>query len=178
MLLLGLVLLAGCMRSAPDTSVPEPTIPTLTPEGGQAPLPLAPSPLPSTPDSALPAVLLTQPTDAGPLYLIHYQGGQGRCLALTFDPQTLAVNRCGLASGQGVGFVDQITAPDGRVARAAYGLTPGGTITAVAIEFSGGGNTPALVAGEGYMLLLENGQTPRRATAIDQYGYMAGQWGF
>lgn len=134
--------------------------------------------VPPTPDPAQPTILVTQDTDAGPLYLIRYQGGQGLCIALTFDTQTLAVNHCGLVAGRGVGFVDTITAPDGRAARAAYGLAPNEGVTAVAIEFSSGGNTPATVSSGGYILVLGNGQTPRRATGIDQFGNMAGQWGF
>ncbi|MBN2470740.1 MAG: hypothetical protein JXN59_08460, partial [Anaerolineae bacterium] len=90
----------------------------------------------------------------------------------------LVANHCGLAAGQGVGFVESLTAPDGRVARVAFGLAPSDAVTAVAVEFTSGANAPAAVAGGGYMLVLENGQTPRRATAIDQYGYMAGQWRF
>lgn len=172
-------LLGGCMASVPAGTIPDFYTPPPTPDGGPIPDATA-TPVPPTPvsDPALPGVLLTQETDAGSLYLIRYEGGQGVCVALTFDTQTLAVNHCGLTPGQGVGFVDSLTAPDGRVARVAYGLAPSEGVTAVAIEFSGGGNVPATVNSGGYVLVLGSGQTPRRATAIDQFGYMAGQWGF
>ena len=69
----------------------------------------------------VPAVLVTVETDAGPLTLIRYQGAEGLCLAVTFDPQAFPVTRCGLAAGAGVGFVDSLPAPDGREMRIAFG---------------------------------------------------------
>lgn len=172
LLLLAAGALAGCVRPGfMGEDPPPPVTPTHTPIA---------EPIDSlaTPDPSRPDVLLTQETDAGLLYLIRYEGGQGLCVALTFDPQTLAANRCGLRAGTGVGFVETLTAPDGRAARVAFGLAPNDTVTAVAVEFTSGANAPAAASGGGYLLVLEDGQTPRRATAIDQFGYMAGQWGF
>lgn len=179
MLGLASLLIGGCIMSAPAATLPDEYTPPPTPDGGPIPGATAtPAPPIPEPDPALPGVLLTQETDAGPLYLIRYEGGQGLCVALTFDTQTLTANHCGLTPGQGVGYVDSLTAPDGRIARVAYGLTPGENVTAVAIEFSTGGNTPATVSSGGFVLVLGSGQTPRRATGIDQFGNMAGQWGF
>ncbi len=172
LLLLAAGALAGCVRPGfIGEEPPPPMTPTDTPEA-------APAHTPAPPDPSRPDVLITQETDAGPLYLIRYEGGQGLCVALTFDPQTLAANRCGLRAGAGVGFVETLTAPDGRAARVAFGLAPNDAVTAVAVEFTSGANAPAVATGGGYLLVLEDGQTPRRATAIDQFGYMAGQWGF
>ncbi|GAB4574460.1 MAG: hypothetical protein Kow0077_21120 [Anaerolineae bacterium] len=165
-----LIMVGGCFQTAEQP----PPVTSEPPAGAQATVPL----VSLTPDPAAPAILLTLPTDAGPLHLIRYRGGQGVCLALTFDPQTLAVNRCGLAEGVGRGFVESLTAPDGRAVRVVFGLAPHDGVTAVALEFADGRNAPAVTAGGGYALLLEAAQTPVRATAIDQFGYMAGQWAF
>lgn len=151
----------------PATESP-PTVALPAPEASSTAVPVEP---------AAPVILLEQPTGGGTLRLIRYEGAQGTCLALTFDPQTLAVNRCGAFAG-GVGFVEALTAPTGQTVRVAFGLTGSPAVTAVAIEFAGGSNAPAAVNGGGYLLILAAGQTPLRATAIDQYGYMVGQWRF
>jgi len=166
-LALAAALLSGCVM--PAGSPAPPTI-TLPPAADPA------SPTPPAEPSA-PVVLLEQPTAAGSLRLLRYEGAQGACLAVTFDPQTLAVTRCGAFAG-GVGFVDSLTDPAGQTVRVAFGLAGDPAATAVAIEFAGGGNAPATVRQGGYLLILAAGQTPLRATAIDQYGYMVGQWRF
>ncbi len=159
------LLLGGCLMPATESP---PTVALPAPEASSTPAVVEP---------AAPVILLEQPTAGGTLRLIRYEGAQGTCLALTFDPQTLAVNRCGTFTG-GVGFVEALTDPTGQTVRVAFGLTGNPAVTAVAIEFAGGGNAPATVSGGGYLLVLAAGQTPLRATAIDQYGYMVGQWRF
>ncbi len=161
------LLLSGCLMPAGQT-VPPTATPAVVDSAAEATLPA---------DLSAPVVLLEQPAAGGSLRLIRYSGPQGTCLALTFDPQTLAVNRCGVPAS-GSGFVDSLTDPTGQTVRVAFGLTGHPAVTAVAIEFAGGGNAPATVGGGGYLLILAAGQTPLRATAIDQYGYMVSQWRF
>ncbi len=134
-----------------------------------------PSP-PADPDA--PAVLLERSVGAGTLYLIRYPSAGQTCLSITFNPHVLEVQRCGPFSGTGVGWLDTLTDPAGQPVRVAYGLALAGTITAVAVEYTGGGNDNTLVQNGGYLFMLREHQTPRRAVGINQYGNMVGSWTF
>jgi hypothetical protein len=173
------VLLSSCLRPAPDQPDPMPI--TEPPPSTVAPTPTDVPVQPTgtaTPDPALPVVMLEQALDVGTFYLIRYQGPQGLCICPTFNPRILEMQRCGTFSGAGVGFVDEVTDPGGGIIRVAYGMSLDNRSTAVAVEFASGGNGHVFTENNGYALILEGNQTPRRATAIDQYGNMVGQWTF
>ncbi len=172
-LIAAVVLLTGCM--APGAAEETAPAALLTPTLEQAVEALPASP---TPDPALPAVLLQQAAGAGTLSLVRYSGPQGTCVALTFDPQTFPVNRCGTFSGPGIGFVDSLTDPAGGAVRVAYGLALDPNISAVAVEFAGGGNTNTAVQNGAYLLVLGGGQMPQQAIAINQFGNLVGRWPF
>ncbi len=180
--------LAGCVlpfeaqTSPPPTAeIPPPTSPSAETAEPEARATLSP---PSGP-----AILLQQPVGAGTLLLIRYQGAGQPCLAATFTAEVFQANRCdetltlapASAGGRevvGVGYVDTLTDPAGTTVRLAYGVVHNPAITVVAVEFVGGGSASAPVQNGGYALALSNQQQPRRASGIDQYGYLVGQWSF
>jgi hypothetical protein len=184
------VLLAGCFQAPVESGGPAEStgsIATLTPlspaTAVPSPLPTQPPTLPSTAavptsDPNAPVILLARPVGAYMLNVIRYTGPQGVCLALSFDTQTLPVNHCGTYNGSGVGFVTALTDPDGGTVRVAYGLTLDPAITAVAVEFTDGGNTNSFTENGAYLILLDGGRSPRRATGVNQFGNMVGQWTF
>ena len=121
-----------------------------------------------------PVILLARPVGAYTLNVIRYTGPQGVCLALSFDTQTLPVNHCGTYNGSGVGFVTALTDPGGGTVRVAYGLTLDPAITAVAVEFTDGGNTNSFTENGAYLILLDGGRSPRRATGGRREPQVAG----
>jgi len=170
--------LAGCVLPfGTQTPLPPPTL--------ESPPPTAPSAETAEPEAGAtpsgPAILLQQPVGAGTLLLIRYQGAGQPCLAATFTAEVFQANRCGAAltpGAVGVGYVDALTDPAGATVRVAYGVVHNPAITAVAVEFVGGGSASAPVQNGGYALALTGDQRPRRASGIDQYGYLVGQWEF
>jgi len=146
--------------------------PTMTP----------PTTVPPTPTYAAlpggPVILTEAAAGAETVALIRYESAGQTCLTATFNLRILDATRCGPFSGAGVGFVETLTDSAGQGFRVAYGLVLDETITAVAVEFYGGGNTNAMTQSGGYLLVLEAGQTPQRALGINQYGNLVGSWTF
>ena len=171
-------LLAGCLQPAPlteDSAVgdtPLPATPTLA-------LTAAPPPddAPEAGDAG-PAILVLQPAGAGTVAVIRYPAGAETCLAASFDLRVLEHTRCGTFGGAGVGFLATLTDPGGQAVRVAYGAVFNPAISAVAVEFAEGGNANAPVQDGGYLLLLQPGQTPRRAVGVNQFGNLMGNWTF
>ncbi len=170
--LLAALAVSGCLLPAPD-SAPPPATAAPTPA-----LDAPASPLAGAPPSGGPALLAEQPAGGGTLRLLRYTGAGQTCVAVTFNMQTLEANRCGAFAGAGVGFVDTLTDPGGQPVRVAYGLLLEPSITAVAVEFAGGGNANVPAHNGGYLLVLEAGQTPQRAIGINQFGNLVGSWAF
>lgn len=166
-------LAAGCLMSDEPAAAP-----TLPPPTRPVDVPAAATVTPIPPDPNVPAILLETATASGPLYLIRYPSAGQTCLSATFNPRIFEHQQCGPFEGVGVGFVTTISDPGGGEVRVAYGLALEATITAIALEFTGGGNTNMFVQNGGYVFVLADRQTPRRAVAIDQFGNLVGTWAF
>ena len=179
--LLLLLVLAGCVLPAPeDTLIAAPSdAPTGQAVTSAAPTELPPTGLPTvTHDPAAPVILLAEPVGAETLSLIRFESAGQDCLTATFNPRIFGVLHCGPFSGVGVGFVDTLTDAAGQTVRAAYGLALDPTITAVAVEFSGGGSASVFVQQGAYLLVPGPQQIPRRALGINQFGNLVGSWQF
>lgn len=165
--MMGIILLAGC--ASDNTAAVPPTAAQAT----DIPATIVPAI-----DSAAPAILQQPVLANGSLAIISYTGPEGQCLALSFDTRVFIAQHCGTFEGDGVGFIAMITDPTGAPLRLAYGLVLDPDISAVAIEFVGGGNAHSFTENGSYLILLEEGQTPRRATGVNPFGNMVGQWTF
>lgn len=170
-------LLTGCLRSVPgmDDAVFPMAEPAAT---ATLPVPSPPPAPTATRDPAAPVILLQQTVNGQPLYLIRYLVADETCLVATFDLQALATTHCGAYAGAGIGLVGTLTDPAGGTVRLAYGLALDPAISAVAIEFTSGGNAHTFVENGGYALVLTGSQTPRRAVAVNQFGNLIDRWLF
>lgn len=189
MLWVGLLVMSsvtGCLMPGPEPVADEPTLalPTGDPAAAAA-QPTSTVALPDEtptstppPDPNAPAVLIAQELGAGTLSILRFPRGTEVCVAASFNLQTFAASHCGNLSGVGVGFVDSITDPGGVTHRIAYGLALDATMTAVAIEFTGGGNTNTQPQNGGYLFVLQPGQTPSAAFGVNVQGNLVGRWGF
>ncbi len=165
-------LACGCLRTAEGPAA-APATPALS-AAGASPI-LAETPAPAvTVDPAAPAILLMQPVGEAAIAVIRYMAGAETCLAASFDLRVLESAHCGAFGDVGVVFAATLTNPQGQAVPVVYGGLFDSTVTAVAIEFAGGGNASAAVENGGFLLLLQPGQTPRRAVGVNQFGNLVG----
>ncbi len=165
-------LLSGCLRAAegpaPILATPSPLAAEVSPIPSETPVPTV------AVDPAAPAILVTRPVGEAAIVVIRYLAGAEICLAASFDLRVLESSHCGSFDGVGVVFTATLTNPQGQAVPVAYGGLFDSSVTAVAIEFAGGGNASAQVENGGFLLLLQPGQIPQRAVGINQFGNLVG----
>jgi hypothetical protein len=191
-LLLVTTAITACTPAALPTRVPLPTFsgvldaPTsiqITDQPALTPIASAASATPSVlPLPEADRLLLEQPLGAGKLTITFYADSAGRqCLRYTISARSdfQPVSQCATSARATLVALQGIeTDTQGAVYSIVAGRVLDERITAVSIEFSDGGNTPAEVknAGNdaGFIVVWPGKHAAIRAIPIDQYGNLVG----